>query len=257
MNAFRGHSWHGCLEMQAYKNTDFLSSEVGTYYSGSPAWMLDCKEEAGLCCGSRAMTLVAMLSITCLRQRTSPPMTVIKIHWLTMSYCLTFKCMRLDKCITLCFFDYHLPALRVLGVILDSLLLLWTDVLLPSLELTSLFWMPSCLSLLTPLLCISSEMRTGDPTLMPPLSGERNFFKPLGSWFPLLWIPHPWALTKLCSLLPSYSVWVPGEHKCIFALGIEHGTLGALSRCPANSSGITARLVLWCSSIEINQKKFG
>lgn len=54
MNAFRGHSWHGCLEMQTFKNTEFLLSEVGTHYYGFPARLLECKEDARLCCGSRA-----------------------------------------------------------------------------------------------------------------------------------------------------------------------------------------------------------
>lgn len=49
MNAFRAHSWHACLEMQAYRNTEFLLSEGGTC-CGFPAQVMESKEEAHLCC---------------------------------------------------------------------------------------------------------------------------------------------------------------------------------------------------------------
>lgn len=32
VNNFRGHSRRSCLEMQVYRNTEFLLSEVGIYY---------------------------------------------------------------------------------------------------------------------------------------------------------------------------------------------------------------------------------
>lgn len=145
-------------------------------------------------------------------------MTVMKIHWLTMSYWLTFKYIRLDKCTTLGIFDHHLPALEVFGVILNRSL--WTDELLPSLDwllqlmLTSEFWMSSCLPLLTFLLSISSEMPTGDPALMPPPQRGEKFLQALRQWAPPL---NPGALGFYHPLLPLNSA--------------------ALCKLPGNTSG--------------------
>lgn len=68
MNAFRGQSWRGCLEMQACKNTEFRLSEVGTTVP-SPDDGMQGGSWPVLCVGhgSTMTFFFAMLSITCLR----------------------------------------------------------------------------------------------------------------------------------------------------------------------------------------------
>lgn len=83
-------------------------------------------------------------------------------------------------------------------------------------------------------------------TCAPLDKGERNFFKPLGNWLPLLWNPQPWVLTILCCCLLSSScelledMSAPSLWKQITA------------HCGhwANRSVITARLALWSFTIE-------
>lgn len=62
LNTFRGHSWHHCLEMQAYRNTEFLWLEIGNFY-GFPAQLTEGKEEAHLVLVAAGLTATLFVTI--------------------------------------------------------------------------------------------------------------------------------------------------------------------------------------------------